>query len=445
MKTLRPNTKVATLDDERSQWKTWDIFPGRNSDAEPDGEHLELLTAALAGKGAKYWNDWRAAHPSVQPNLARIEFAVGDTPRGPVGVDLSGYDLSGAVMNLCSLAHANLSGAKLAEAQLRESLINQSTILKADFSGADLTQASMSGLKCVEAIFRGADLSRVLLHESTLFGCDFDEADLESAILDGALLNGSSFRNARLRNTQLGVSDLTGCILVGADLSGAHFMRTKLGSANLTGARVYGVNCWDVEISDQTTQQDLVVTSPKEPTIRVDDIRVAQFIHLILTNENLKSALESVTKRGVLILGRFGGGGIDVLHALGEGLRKAEYLPMIFEFGLPEDRNYTETVRTLAGLARFVVVDLSGPSVPQELYATVPHLKIPFVPILEKGRHPYSMFADLLEYDWVLEPIVEFDSQDDLTSLLPRKIIDSAEKRVEERKARLRELFGESM
>ena len=43
-------------------------------------------------------------------------------------------------------------------------------------------------------------------------------------------------------------------------------------------------------------------------------------------------------------------------------LRQSGYLPMIFEFERPEDRNYTETVRTLAGLARFVVVDLSGPS-----------------------------------------------------------------------------------
>ena len=118
------------------------------------------------------------------------------------------------------------------------------------------------------------------------------------------------------------------------------------------------------------------------------------------------------------------------------------YLPMMFEFARPEDRNYTETVRTLAGLARFVVVDLSGPSVPQELYATVPHLKIPFVPILEKGRHPYSMFADLLEYEWMLKPIVEFDSPLALTQDLHDKIVSPAEKRIETRQAKLKELFG---
>ena len=35
-------------------------------------------------------------------------------------------------------------------------------------------------------------------------------------------------------------------------------------------------------------------------------------------------------------------------------------------------------MKTLVGLSRFVIVDLSGPSVPQELYATVPHFKVPF-------------------------------------------------------------------
>src|SRR5215472_6384498 len=81
---------------------------------------------------------------------------------------------------------------------------------------------------------------------------------------------------------------------------------------------------------------------------------------------------------------------------------RAKYLPIIFDFDRPRDRNYTETVKTLVGLSRFVIVDMSGPSVPQELYATVPHFKIPFIPIIEEGRPVYAMFADLLEYPWVL-------------------------------------------
>jgi len=68
---------------------------------------------------------------------------------------------------------------------------------------------------------------------------------------------------------------------------------------------------------------------------------------------------------------------------------------MIFDFDRPENRDYTETVKTLIGLSSFVIVDLSGPSVPQELYATVPHFDIPFIPIIQRGRNACSMFHDL--------------------------------------------------
>ncbi len=204
---------------------------------------------------------------------------------------------------------------------------------------------------------------------------------------------------------------------------------------------MFGVSAWRVDL-DGAIQTNLRISDEGEPSVTVDDLQVAQFVYLLLNYQNLRNVLDSVTRRGVLILGRFGGGGVEVLRSLGEGLRQAGYLPMIFEFSRPRDRTYTETVRTLAGLARFVVVDLSGPSVPQELYATVPHLKIPFVPILEKGRRPYSMFADLLEYEWVLQPIVEFESTADLLRVLPHQIVTPAEKRVETRQAKLREIFG---
>jgi len=52
------------------------------------------------------------------------------------------------------------------------------------------------------------------------------------------------------------------------------------------------------------------------------------------------------------------------------------------------------------------------------------------------------MFVDLLEYDWVLKPIVEFDSPSALVQELPEKIVIPAEKRIETRQAKLKELFG---
>jgi len=119
--------------------------------------------------------------------------------------------------------------------------------------------------------------------------------------------------------------------------------------------------------------------------------------------------------------GRFGGDGLEALQAVAATLREEQYLPIVFDFDRPQDRSSTETIKTLAGLSRFMVADLSGPSVPQELYATISHFKIPFVPILEAGRKQFAMAADLLEYPWIVRPPVVFGSTDELVSLVSSK------------------------
>ena len=296
-----------------------------------------------------------------------------------------------------------------------------------DLSRADLTKADL----------READLRKANLYKANLSEADLSKANLGEANLVSAYLGGTIFTSA-----DLGLADFSGANLSGAILEGATLIETNLENADLNGCRIYGISAWNIKANQETKQTSLIIAPRGEASITVDDIQVAQFIHLILKYENLRTVLNTVTKRGVLILGRFGGGGLQVLREVAEALRQCGYLPMIFDFERPEGRNYTETIRTLAGLARFVVVDLSGPSVPQELYATVPHLKIPFVPILEKGRRPYAMFVDLLEYEWVLKPIVEFDSTSALIQELQDQIVSPAEKRIEMRQAKLKELFG---
>jgi hypothetical protein len=177
-----------------------------------------------------------------------------------------------------------------------------------------------------------------------------------------------------------------------------------------------------------------------EPIITVDDLELAQFIHLLLNHKKLRNVLNIVTERGVLILGHFGNGGLETLQAIAAKLRDSGYLPIIFDFEKPKSRNYTETIQILAGLSRFVIADLSGPSVPQELYATVPHFKIPFVPILEKKRKQFAMFLDLLEYPWVL-PLVEFEDNVQLLELLSTRVIAPAEDKFKARQKKLDELF----
>jgi hypothetical protein len=132
------------------------------------------------------------------------------------------------------------------------------------------------------------------------------------------------------------------------------------------------------------------------------------------------------------------------LQAVAAWLRRPEnggYLPLLFDFPRPQSKTYTGTIRTLVGLARFVIVDLSGPSVPQEITATVDLYEIPFVPILEKKRKDWSMFRDFLVKERVLEP-VHFTDQDHLLELLAEEVIAPAERLVEKRQQRLDEIFG---
>ena len=88
----------------------------------------------------------------------------------------------------------------------------------------------------------------------------------------------------------------------------------------------------------------------------------------------------------MLLLGRFTEGRIAVLDRLREELRKRGYLPIVFNFDKPETKDFTETVRLLAGLSRFVIADVTDPqSVPAELQAAVPAAMVPFVPIITRS------------------------------------------------------------
>src|SRR5581483_2210398 len=108
----------------------------------------------------------------------------------------------------------------------------------------------------------------------------------------------------------LGGVDLSGADLTRADLAGVSLVHANMTKATLNGCLIYGISAWDV-LLDGASQLDLVITDPysREPTIAVDDLEVAQFVYLLLNHQKLRSVLNAVTARGVLLLGRFGDGG----------------------------------------------------------------------------------------------------------------------------------------
>ena len=108
----------------------------------------------------------------------------------------------------------------------------------------------------------------------------------------------------------------------------------------------------------------------------------------------------------------------------------------------PTDKDYTETIQTIAGMSMFVIADITNPkSTPLELEATVKHFKIPYVPIIDVSvdPHPFAMMVDLQKsFHWVL-PTIEYPSIEKLLddSNLKKYILEPVIKKREElRKAK---------
>jgi hypothetical protein len=311
-----------------------------------------------------------------------------------------------------------------------------------DLSGADLGKANLSQ----------ADLCGVILSQVDLCGANLSDADLKGAKLDGAKLTGANLFQANIAWADLSGADLSGANLSGATLNWAHLVQTDLSGADLqavslvnadlrgadlTGCRVYGVSAWGLKL-DSVKQQNLIVTPANEPEITVDNIEVAQFVYLLLHNQKIRDVIDTIGKKGVLLLGRFTEGRIEILERLRTKLRELGFVPIVFNFDKPETKDFTETVRLLANLCHFVIVDITNPrSAPLELQAAVPDYMVPFVPILQEGQAPFSMFVDLQnKYDWVLKPVIAYPSVDRLIEVLEEKIVEPAKEKFNQLLAR---------
>lgn len=149
-----------------------------------------------------------------------------------------------------------------------------------------------------------------------------DCSDLRWATLTSAKLRGAKLRAANLTGAHLHKTDLTEVNLEAANLERGTLVEVNLMGAVLTGCRVYGVSAWDLTLDEYTTHASLIITRRGEAEVIVDDLEVAQFIYLLLNHRKLRNVLNSVTKRGVLILGRFGDGDLQVLQAVAAKLRQ---------------------------------------------------------------------------------------------------------------------------
>ena len=145
----------------------------------------------------------------------------------------------------------------------------------------------------------------------------------------------------------------------------------------ITETVVYGIAVWDLVTSDEMKQSKLVIEKTYEfysdliqqgkIPMTVDDIELAQFVYYLNDHKKMRDTLNILNDKGVLLLGRFKDGGLERLYSIREWLQRKGYMAMIFDFARPDNLSLTETVVTMAGLSKFIFVDLSGASVPAEL------------------------------------------------------------------------------
>ena len=84
-------------------------------------------------------------------------------------------------------------------------------------------------------------------------------------------------------------------------------------------------------------------------------------MYLLLSNPNIRDVIDTITSKVALILGRFTKPRKRVLDELRNQLRDRGLSPVVFDFEIPTNRDMTDTVRLLAGMARFVIADLTRP------------------------------------------------------------------------------------
>jgi len=397
-------------------------------------KQLKLLT-----QGGEAWNKWRARHSRVvldlrEANLYQADLQGADLRKANLSqANLYQANLYQADLRAANLSRANLSRANLREADLRQadlwgSRLWEANLSRADLRGANLNRADLRAANLSQADLSGAKLGRANLIGTNLIGAGLSQADLKEADLREANLSQANLREANLSLADLSRANLSGADLTGADLREAILVHTQVDKAKASGSRIYGVNVWDLR-GDFEEQKDLVITPEAYPSqITVDNIKVAQFIYLILNNEEIRDVINTLTSKSVLILGRFSiPERKGILDALRNKLREYNLLPIVFDFDRPTDKDFTETIKTLAGLCYFVIADVTNPkSSPLELQATVPDYQIPFVPIIQEGEQPFAMMVDLQKkYNWVLDTL-SYNSIDTLIKALKPAIIDPA-------------------
>jgi uncharacterized protein YjbI with pentapeptide repeats len=401
-----------------------------------------MIIEAVEHQDATIWNTWREDAKIERPNLKGADLSnVVLQEVNLMVTDLTGVCLQNATISAsfdyAVLNKANLRGACMHDCRFNETQLVEADCRECDFSSSQIVASNFSLAQLQKAAFKRCDLEDTVFDWADLSDTNFYQADLFMASLKFATLRRTNFVGANLNHAHLTGAQLTEC-----NLRRTLFIDSDIRETTIKDCAVYGVAAWRLKRDEFTCQRNLRVSDDDEAPLFVDDIEVAQFINLMVHNPRIREVIDTISRKGVLILGRFTAERKLVLDAIRDKLRSLGFVPVLFDFEQPSQRDFEETIKILAGLSRFVIADITNPSSsPLEIHATVPDYMIPFVPLIKSNETPFSMFEGLQQkYWWVLDTL-EYPSSDALTRALENMVIAPAlemEQRITETRAKSR-------
>jgi uncharacterized protein YjbI with pentapeptide repeats len=398
-------------------------------------------------QGVSAWNVWRVKHPTVLPDLSyanlmganliradltNVNFRGADLMRANLRrADLQGANLRGAQLRKANLTLADLRGANLSEANLtladfRDADLSEANLGGADLREADLRKVQFKGARLVKAHLKDADLREASLSFTDLSHANLHAANLWKADLSFTNLSYANLREANLSLTNLNaanfsVADLSSANLSYANLSKAILIETNLTEAVLNGCSIQDMALCQVKLAG-TKQENLVFRSGDAVTITLDNLKVAQFLALLLDNQDIREVIGTVARKAVLVLGHFSPERKAFLDALRDALRQQDYLPIVFEFEAPISAVSLETLKILADLTRFILVEVTEAA---DLFPTVqailPHEEISIQPLFYGEALPSGISVDFQQYPQIL-PIHFYKDRDSLALSLQEMI-----------------------
>jgi uncharacterized protein YjbI with pentapeptide repeats len=332
--------------------------------------HLNILK-----QGAAVWNSWRRFHPEIRP------------------------DLSGAMLDDLYGEGLNLSRADL----------RRTVFYNADLSQAELTGADVSHALFINACLNGANLNGVRFH-----GANFNSASLDDAKLERSVLEEVDFSHASLRRTSFRQAELRQVNLEFASLADP-----DLTAASLNNCLVYGFSATEFQTAG-LRERNIIISNHADPTVTVDRLQAARAIFLRVNHNQRETAFKNHL---VPVLGSFQPNRRSILTIIRTALEQLQLIPVLFYFDKPVSRSFFDLLRYIASMAPYMIADFTDAhSIPMEVQAIIPGLRIPVQPILSEPEDEWSMFQDFRNCPWILQPFKYKNPEEAKESVLSRII-----------------------